>query len=103
MKRKAAPKTKTRTSGETFAHADKTRSTAAIISCPAHESAFREVVAMIEAARNDAFRAVNVGLIDLYWRVGEYISRKLETAVWGEGVVDELAVFLARQHPDNRR
>ena len=45
-------------------------------------------------------QAVNTELIDLYWQVGQYISRKLETAAWGEGVVDQLARFIARQHPE---
>jgi hypothetical protein len=67
---------------------------------PAHESSFREVVNLIQRARQRAFHAVNTELIDLYWRVGEYISRKLETAEWGDGVVDELARYLARQHPE---
>ena len=47
-----------------------------------------------------AFQAVNTALIDLYWQVGAYISRKLESAAWGEGVVEQLADYLARQHPD---
>ncbi len=38
--------------------------------------------------------------MDLYWQVGECISGKTETAAWGEGVVDELARFIARRHPD---
>ena len=67
---------------------------------PAHESSFLEVVSLIQRARQSAFQAVNTELIDLYWRVGEYISRKLETAEWGDGVVDDLARYLARQHPD---
>ena len=67
---------------------------------PAHESSFRKIVSLIQRARQRAFQAVNTELIDLYWRVGEYISRKLETAEWGDGVVDELARYLARQHPD---
>ena len=65
-----------------------------------HEPAFREIIGLIEAARRRAFQAVNTELIDLYWRVGEYISRKLETAAWGEGVVDELARYIARQQYD---
>ncbi len=64
------------------------------------ETSFREVVGLIEQAREYALRTVNTALIDLYWQVGEYISQKLETAVWGEGVVDQLAHYIARQHPD---
>jgi predicted nuclease of restriction endonuclease-like (RecB) superfamily len=67
---------------------------------PALQASFAEVVDLIQKARQRAFQAVNTELIDLYWRIGEYISRKLETAVWGEGVVEQLADFIAREHPD---
>ena len=43
---------------------------------------------------------VNATLIDLYWRVGEYISRKVESSVWGEGVVDQLAAYINQEHPE---
>ena len=64
------------------------------------EATFREVVGMIQDARGRALQAVNTELVDLYWQVGEFISGKIETAAWGEGVVDELARFIARRHPD---
>jgi len=57
---------------------------------------------MIQTARGRAVAAVNTALIDLYWRVGEYISRKLETATWGEGVVEELARYIQRRQPNLR-
>jgi predicted nuclease of restriction endonuclease-like (RecB) superfamily len=72
----------------------------AAVSGPALQASFVEVVDLIHKARQRAFQAVNTELIDLYWRIGEYISRKLETAAWGEGVVEQLAEFIARQHPD---
>ena len=61
---------------------------------------FAEVVTLIQQSRQRAFQAVNTELIDLYWRVGEYISRKLASAAWGEGVVEQLARFIAERHPD---
>ena len=64
------------------------------------EATFREVVGMIQEARGRALRAVNTELVELYWQVGGFISGKIETAAWGEGVVDELARFIARRHPD---
>lgn len=64
------------------------------------EESFVEVVGLIQQARQRAFQAVNTEIIDLYWRVGETINRKLETATWGEGVVDQLARYIARKHPD---
>jgi len=66
------------------------------------EEAFAEVVEMIQAARGRALAAVNTALIDLYWRVGEYISRKLETAAWGEGVIKALAHYIQRHQPNLR-
>jgi len=64
------------------------------------EATFRQVVGMIQDARGRALQAVNTELVELYWQVGGFISGKIETAAWGEGVVDELARFIARRHPD---
>jgi predicted nuclease of restriction endonuclease-like (RecB) superfamily len=66
------------------------------------EQAFAEIVEMIQASRGRALAAVNTALIDLYWRIGEYISRKLETAAWGEGVVEALARYIQQHHPSLR-
>jgi predicted nuclease of restriction endonuclease-like (RecB) superfamily len=66
------------------------------------ETTFAEVVNLIQAARHKAFQAVNTTLIDLYWHVGEYISRKIENAEWGDGVVEQLAAYLARTQPGLR-
>lgn len=38
----------------------------------------------------------------LYWQIGQYVSRKLAAAEWGEGVVDRLALHLARTMPGLR-
>ncbi len=63
------------------------------------EVAFAEVVAMIQAARGRALAAANTALVDLYWQLGEYIARKIESAAWGQGVVEALAAYIARRHP----
>ncbi len=44
------------------------------------EAGFADIVGLIAAARQRAFQGVNITLIDLNWQVGEYISRKIETA-----------------------
>ncbi len=64
------------------------------------EPAFAEVVDLIQTARDRALQAVNVELVGLYWRVGEYIHRKIDAAEWGEGVVEQLADYLAHHHAD---
>lgn len=63
---------------------------------------FDEIVQIIVAARQRAVQTVNTHLIELYWQVGEYISRKIERAEWGDGVVTELANHLARTQPGLR-
>jgi predicted nuclease of restriction endonuclease-like (RecB) superfamily len=45
---------------------------------------------------------VNTVLIDLYWKVGEHISRKIAAAEWGDGVVVQLAQYIARTQPGLR-
>jgi predicted nuclease of restriction endonuclease-like (RecB) superfamily len=66
------------------------------------EAAFAGVVQLIAAARERAIRDVNTTLIDLYWKVGEIISRKIEAAEWGDGTVDRLALYIARTQPGVR-
>lgn len=63
---------------------------------------FDEVLRLIDAARTRAVAAVNTTLIELYWSIGEHISRKIESAAWGEGVVDQLAAHIAQTHPNLR-
>jgi hypothetical protein len=46
-------------------------------------------------------QAVNTALIDLYWQI-RAISRKIEAAEWGDGVVDRLAQFIERTEPGLR-
>ncbi len=57
---------------------------------------------MIEGSRQRALQAANTELVTLYWQVGEHISRKLESAEWGDGVVDQLAQHLSRTQPGLR-
>lgn len=72
------------------------------ITAKSRSTEFGEVLALIEAARNRAYQAVNTELVGLYWQLGEYISRKIASAAWGDGVVDELAATIAREYPGMR-
>ena len=68
---------------------------------------FSEIIFLIKQARNHALIAVNRDLINLYWNVGEYISRKIATSNWGEGTINQLSELIEKEHPDlkgfNRR
>ncbi|CAH0276838.1 hypothetical protein SRABI123_03814 [Pseudomonas sp. Bi123] len=68
----------------------------------AHDDRFNEVLALIQNAKQQAMQAVNTQLIELYWQVGAYISRKLEQAEWGDSVVSQLAEHLAQTQPGLR-
>jgi predicted nuclease of restriction endonuclease-like (RecB) superfamily len=67
-----------------------------------HESAFEEVVSLIEQSRIHASQAVNTVLIDLYWRVGEYVWFKIQNEGWGKSTVLALATFVQRKRPGIR-
>lgn len=46
-------------------------------------------MALIEAARREAERAVNIQIIDLYSKIGAVISRRIESDAWAKGTVTE--------------
>lgn len=60
---------------------------------------FSEIKNLITQARNKSYQAVNKESILLYWNVGEYVSNKLKSASWGDGVVIQLANFLKTTDP----
>jgi predicted transport protein/predicted nuclease of restriction endonuclease-like (RecB) superfamily len=66
------------------------------------EGAFDEIVALIRAARQQAARAVNTELIELYWRIGDYLHRKIESDGWAKGTVVQLAAYIAQREPGLR-
>ena len=75
------------------------RATTDLVRVGPFASDFDEVLSLIDAARTRTFATINRELVGLYWQIGEYITRKLESATWGEGVVQQLADHIARTHP----
>jgi len=63
---------------------------------------FDTVLRLIAAARTRALAAVNTALIDLYWTVGEYISRKVADDGWGQGTVLALAEYIRKRESNAR-
>jgi len=57
------------------------------------------VLDLIRASRERALTAVNSALIDLYWKVGELVARKIETDGWGKGTVAALSTYIQTRHP----
>lgn len=61
---------------------------------------FAEITQLISNARNQVLRLANTALIDLYWNVGHYISDRIASAEWGDGVVPQLAEYISKTAPD---
>ncbi len=64
------------------------------------ENPFSDIIQLIKQSRTNAIRAVNSELINLYWSIGEYISKKLEIAEWGDSVVIESARYIQQHEPE---
>src|SRR5699024_3416977 len=61
---------------------------------------FSDIVQLIKRSQQKAIRAVNSELIDLYWQIGAYISRKVEDKGWGKSVVENLAEYIHENEPE---
>ncbi|MDR1728442.1 MAG: PDDEXK nuclease domain-containing protein [Acidobacteriota bacterium] len=63
-----------------------------------NSAVFEEVAAIIERARENAFRAVNRELISMYWEIGRYVSKKSTAANWGKSVVKAFSEFIQSRY-----
>jgi predicted nuclease of restriction endonuclease-like (RecB) superfamily len=61
---------------------------------------FTDIIQIIKQSRSNAIKAVNAELINLYWNIGEFISKKIEKSEWGDAVVKELANYIQQTEPD---
>ena len=66
------------------------------------ETQFAEVIELIKKSREQAYKAVNTTLIELYWEIGQTISRKIALSEWGEGIVEQLASYISKTQPGIR-
>jgi len=65
---------------------------------PKNTNGFDEVISIIEKARENAFRAVNRELINMYWDIGEYVSRRVSESGWGKSVVKDFSDFIQSRY-----
>ena len=66
------------------------------------DNRFSDIIHLIKQSRYNAIKAVNAELINLYWNIGEYISKKISQSEWGDAVVMELANFIQTQEPETK-
>lgn len=48
---------------------------------------FEDVLGMIYSAKQKAEYQVNSTIIDLYWSIGEYVSKQIDVNGWGKSTV----------------
>lgn len=60
---------------------------------------FENILLLIQKARSNVYRFANANLIDLYWQIGRFISSKVSSSDWGDGIVNNLADFIAKKDP----
>ncbi|MBC8523851.1 MAG: DUF1016 family protein [Chlorobium phaeobacteroides] len=66
------------------------------------ETGFDEVARLIHAARERALQAVNTELIDLYWKIGGILDRRIAEDGWGKGTVVSLSEYIQSRQPGIR-
>ena len=59
---------------------------------------FDEVISIIENARENAFLAVNRELINMYWKLGEYVSHRVSEGGWGKSIVEDFSNFIQSRY-----
>jgi predicted nuclease of restriction endonuclease-like (RecB) superfamily len=55
---------------------------------------YGELIAIIESARESAFRAVNREVVSMYREIGAYVSEKVKHGGWGRAVVEDFSQFI---------
>ena len=61
---------------------------------------FDEVVSIIETRKSNAYIKVNEELINMYWDVGKYVSKKVNDSLWGSKTVQNLANYIKNKYPN---
>ena len=63
------------------------------------KSQFSEILDIIESSRSRALKAVNSELIQLYWKIGEYLSSLCADSSHGDKVIDDVSAYITEMNP----
>ena len=61
---------------------------------------FNFILSSIQNSKQKAYASVNSILVELYWEIGAYISKKVKSKSWGKGTVEELSRFIQTKEPN---
>lgn len=61
-------------------------------------SQFSHIVNLISRSKQQAQKAINRELINLYWQIGELISQETQINAWGKHTVEQLATYISSHY-----
>ena len=59
-----------------------------------------DIVNLIEAHRENAYRKVNEELVTMNYEIGKYLSKKVASEKWGSKVIDNIAKEVNNKYPN---
>ena len=63
---------------------------------------FNEIVGLINETKKKVYRIANTVMIELYWRIGERLAYRVAESNWGDGVIRQLADYIAANTEDHK-
>lgn len=66
------------------------------------KSQFNEIIGLINDTKNKVYRIANSAMIELYWHIGERLSYRVANSQWGDGVIRQLADYIAANTEDSK-
>ena len=63
---------------------------------------FTEIVGLIRQTHREVLYVANKAMIDLYWKLGCYISKRVAEADWVKSVVADLSQYIAFNLPESK-
>lgn len=60
---------------------------------------FSSIINIIQGHRNNAYRKINEELIRMYFEIGEYLSKKVNSGEYGDGVILKISKHIEKQYP----
>ena len=60
---------------------------------------FSAVFSIIKEHRQNAYRRINEELVTMYYEIGEFLSKKIESEKWGSKIIDTLSKSIVSRYP----
>ena len=64
-----------------------------------NELDFSSIINIIQEHRINAYRKINEELVAMYYEIGEYLSKKVNSGEYGDGVILRIANHIAKEYP----